>query len=161
MKRTFDTLITVMAAHAGDATIDIPALHRNRNITQISTQETRTQVNLCRPSLSCYCQPTLSHPGQIKNIIYGISGKKVRNTISQIDSKHILWHVVLVWIVNKRVLVVIWGTHVIMLTVGIMTDQGTVVAVTHTIEHRPERSWGKETETDNHESGVQIVRQSH
>ena len=46
MKRTFDTLITVMAAHAGDATIDIPALHRNRNITQISTQDTRTQVNM-------------------------------------------------------------------------------------------------------------------
>ena len=46
MKRTFDTLITAMAAHAGDATIDIPALHRNINITQISTQDTRTQVNM-------------------------------------------------------------------------------------------------------------------
>ena len=158
MKRTFDTLITVMAAHAGDATIDIPALHRNRNITQISTQDTRTQVNmqtiigLLLPTNTVTSRSNQKHNLRNKR-------KKVRNTISQIDSKHILWHVVLVWIVNKSVLVVIWGTHVIMLTVGIMTDQGTVVAVTHTIEHRPERSWGKET--DKHESGVQIVRQSH
>ena len=77
MKRTFDTLITVMAAHAGDATIDIPALHRNRNITQISTQDTRTQVNMQTIiKLWPTNTVTLSHPGQIKNGIYGISGKK-------------------------------------------------------------------------------------
>ena len=75
MKRTFDTLITVMAAHAGDATIDIPALHRKKNITHISTQDTRTQVNmqtiieLLLPTNTV----TVSHPHQIKNGIYGIS----------------------------------------------------------------------------------------
>ena len=73
MKRTFDTLITVMAAHAGDATIDIPALHRNRNTTQISTQDTRTQVNM--QTIIELLWPTntvTSH--QIKNGIHGISG---------------------------------------------------------------------------------------
>ena len=78
MKRTFDTLITVMAAHAGDATIDIPALHRKRNITQISTQDTRTQVNM--QTIIELLWPTntvtVSHLYQIKNGIYGISGNK-------------------------------------------------------------------------------------
>ena len=78
MKRTFDTLITVMAAHAGDATIDIPALHRNRNTTQISTQDTRTQVNM--QTIIELLWPTntvtVSHPHQIENRIYGISNKR-------------------------------------------------------------------------------------
>ena len=43
-----------------------------------------------------------------------------------------------------------------MLTVGIMTDQGTVVAVTHTIEHRPGTDSRSRAETDNHESESRV-----